>query len=59
LHHPPGAALLLYLDKVELAAGLQKRPELVGKLEGRDTPTLPSVSPPKHLPAVKPKNPGQ
>ncbi len=48
-----------YLDKVELEAGLQKHPELVGKLEGRDTPMLPSVSPPKSPPAVKPNNPGQ
>lgn len=48
-----------YLDKIELQTALQKHPELVGKMEGRDTPVLPSVSPPKRPPAVKPNNPGQ
>ncbi|HJT77099.1 MAG TPA: hypothetical protein VJ739_07825 [Gemmataceae bacterium] len=48
-----------YLDKIELQAGLQKHPELVGKMGGKDTPMLPSVSPPKRPPAVKPNNPGQ
>ncbi len=47
-----------YLDKVELQAGLEKHPELIDKLEGRDTPALPSVSPPRPSPAVKPNNPG-